>query len=96
MRRRQASRDQGIKGNSKGIKSLPDLVLPFLDASMPGCLDASSLDALPRGVIVGSAVISHVTNGTPNLSEWHLTDVRRYKKPRKTKRQPQPVWFKPF
>src|SRR5204863_9323852 len=36
-------------------------------------------DALPRGVIVGTAVISHCTNGGtgPFAYEWHLTDVRR-------------------
>jgi hypothetical protein len=53
-------------------------------------------ESLPTGVIVGSAVISHCTNGTPGLYHWHLKDVRRYKTPRKVKRQPQPVWFKPF
>lgn len=52
--------------------------------------------SLPTGVIVGTAVISRVTNGTPNQYEWHLTDVRRVKKPRKPKDRPQPVWFRPF
>ena len=52
----------------------------------------------PTGVIVGTAVISHCTNGGSGRSayHWHLTDVRRFKKPRGVKRQPQPVWFKPF
>ena len=56
-------------------------------------------DSLLRGVIVGTAVISHVTNGGPPGSsayEWHLTDVQRIKHPRKPQRMPQPVWFKPF
>lgn len=52
--------------------------------------------SLPTGVIVGSAVISHCTNGTPGQYQWHLKDVRRYKKQRKVKRQPQPVWFVPW
>jgi hypothetical protein len=53
---------------------------------------------LPTGVIVGSAVISHCTNGGTGSSayHWHLKDVRRFKKPRRPKRQPQPVWFNPF
>ena len=93
---------------------------------------------LPRGVIVGTAVISHCTKGTPTLRvgrdsgtptlrvgrdsmqasgsesrgtcectsgsesrgtyEWHLTSVKRFKKPRKLPAgtQPQPVWFLPF
>ncbi len=54
--------------------------------------------SMPTGVIVGSAVISHVTNGGTGSSayHWHLTDVHRYKKPRPPRRQPQPVWFRPF
>jgi hypothetical protein len=27
---------------------------------------------------------------------WHLTDVQRIDRLRKPKRQPQPVWFRPF
>ena len=30
------------------------------------------------------------------LYAWHLTDIERAKTPRKPKRHPQPVWFKPF
>jgi len=53
---------------------------------------------LPRGVIVGTAVISHVTNGgTGQMAyEWHLSDVQRLPRPRKPRGRPQPVWFKPF
>jgi len=56
---------------------------------------------LPRGVIVGTAVISRCQPTTNNsqpttLYEWHLTDVKRLARPRKPKRQPQPVWFRPF
>ena len=50
---------------------------------------------LPTGVIVGTATIKHCArdNGT---FEWHLTDVKRFKHPRKPKGMPQPVWFTPF
>ena len=55
-------------------------------------------EALPRGVIVGTAVISHCTNGGTGRSayEWHLIDVQRIKRPRKPRGRPQPVWFRPF
>lgn len=54
--------------------------------------------ALPTGVIVGTAVISHVTNGGVGATayEWHLTDVQRIARPRKPRGRPQPVWFRPF
>jgi len=61
------------------------------------------MPALPRGVIVGSAIISTVVRAScPDASsggrctraecpchlyEWHLTNVKRYKRPRKVKRQ---------
>jgi hypothetical protein len=50
---------------------------------------------LPRGVIVGSAVIEKVTRGE-QFFEWHLGDVQRIKKFRKPTGHPQPVWFNPF
>ncbi len=50
---------------------------------------------LPRGVIVGSAVIADCTRNNGHY-EWHLTGVKRYKHPRKPRRHPQPVWFLPF
>ena len=52
---------------------------------------------LPRGLIVGSAVISHCTPvpGAPAW-QWHLADVQRIARPRKPTRHPQPVWFRPF
>lgn len=31
-----------------------------------------------------------------NGHEWHFSGVRRYKRPRKVKGRPQPVWFRPF
>ena len=57
---------------------------------------------LPRGVIVGSAVIDRVTrrpagaDGEPSLYEWHLADVRPAKRLRRPVGPPQPVWFEPF
>jgi hypothetical protein len=55
-------------------------------------------ECMPTGVIVGTAVISHVTNGGKGQMayEWHLSNVKRLPKPRKPKGRPQPVWFKPF
>ena len=59
---------------------------------------------LPRGVIVGSAVIAEcrelpvTRNQQPatRFYEWHLTGVERAKQFRKPTRHPQPVWFRPF
>ena len=53
------------------------------------------LGDLPVGVLVGTAKIARCTGEPPNC-EWHLTDVKRLKHPRKPKRMPQPVWFTPF
>ena len=53
------------------------------------------LDKLPRGVIVGSAVIEKVTR-SEQFYEWHLGDVQRARKFRKPIGHPQPVWFEPF
>jgi hypothetical protein len=59
------------------------------------------LTQLPTGLIVGTAVISHVTRIERSQAgrlchQWHLKDVRRLARPRKPKRFPQPVWFRPF
>jgi hypothetical protein len=57
-------------------------------------------NGLPTGVIVGSAVVAKCvrTPGSESRGtyEWHLSDVKRYKRPRRVKRHPQPVWFQPF
>jgi len=55
-------------------------------------------EGFPTGVIVGTAVISHCTNGGTGAGayHWHLTDVRRIAHPRRPKGRPQPVWFRPF
>jgi hypothetical protein len=49
----------------------------------------------PTGVIVGSAVISKCVRNNGHY-EWHLTGVKRLKRPRPPHRQPQPVWFRPW
>ncbi len=51
---------------------------------------------LPTGVIVGSAVIEHVTRGSGGMYQWHLRDVTRFARLRKPRRHPQPAWFNPF
>ena len=52
---------------------------------------------LPRGVIVGSAVIERVTPGEGGGFQWHLARVERAVGTlRKPTRQPQPAWFRPF
>ncbi len=50
---------------------------------------------VPTGVIVGSAVINHCAANNGHY-QWHLSDVKRLKRPRKPKRMPQPVWFTTF
>ena len=51
---------------------------------------------LPRGVIVGSAVIEAVTPGDGGGFRWHLAGVERAAALRKPTRHPQPAWFRPF
>jgi hypothetical protein len=50
---------------------------------------------LPTGFIVGTARIWKVT-GRDEDYRWHLTDVRRIRKPFKPKKHRQPSWFNPF
>jgi hypothetical protein len=58
------------------------------------------LAELPRGVIVGSAVIERVTPpeaADPHgMYRWHLAGVERVRSFRKPRGHPQPVWFEPF
>ena len=67
-------------------------------STLTPALSQREREKLPTGVIVGSAVIADCTqnNGHPRKYEWHLSDVKRLKRPRKPKRMPQPVWFTPF
>lgn len=50
---------------------------------------------LPTGLIVGTATIAGCTRENGHYC-WHLSDVKRLGNPRKPKRMPQPVWFRPF
>ena len=50
---------------------------------------------LPTGLIVGTAIITRCERNNGHY-EWHLSDVHRIDTPRKPKRMPQPVWFRPF
>jgi len=92
-----ASRKWAGVNVGEGIKASGHQGIEDSQHLMPGCL-GPSMPPLPTGVIVGTAVVSHVTNGGTGAMayEWHLTDVQRLSKPRKPKRQPQPVWFRPF
>src|SRR4051812_32296449 len=56
------------------------------------------LDKLPRGMIVGSAVIDKCDRGSAadGHYHWHLSDVQRLASPIKPSRHPQPAWFRPF
>lgn len=56
--------------------------------------DINQADA-PTGVIVGTAKISKCVRENGHY-EWHLTQVRRFKRPRRPKGTPQAVWWKPF
>jgi hypothetical protein len=66
----------------------------------------AEVGGLPTGVIVGKATISHCTPPTKGRIaklgrgkaewSWHLTNVKRLKRPFKPRRQPMPSWFNPF
>ncbi len=96
-----------VKGSLLSVKAPParvwssDLELPR--DTPPWMLELAEAlrifpEDLPRGVIVGSAIIDRVTPGqgvTEGLYHWHLADVQRAKRPRSPKGQPQPVWWRP-
>ena len=72
-------------------------------AGQVGMIEPGALALLPRGVIVGSAVIEKVsrvdsrsTGSGQAMYRWHLADVRRATKLRKPDGHPQPAWFRPF
>ena len=64
-------------------------------AGQVGMIEPGALALLPRGVIVGSAVIEKVSR-VDSMYRWHLADVERAATVRKPKGRPQPVWFQPF
>lgn len=52
---------------------------------------------LPRGVIVGSAMIEKVERDpATTFFRWYLKDVERATTLRRPTGHPQPVWFRPF
>ncbi len=81
-----------IDNENGALGTRPYASIPHLVTPSPTHL---VIPILPRGVIVGSAVIADCTRNNRHY-EWHLTGVKRYKHPRKPKRHPQPVWFLPF
>jgi hypothetical protein len=108
-----ASKGTGNRGQGTGKAWSKDLAMP--DEKLPawmielaeqvGMIQPGELEGLPRGVIVGSAIIEKCTplpvlNPEPRTLNpryaWHLADVQRVKKFRKPKGHPQPVWFTPF
>jgi hypothetical protein len=72
-----------------------DLTPDTPPAWMMQLADKLILTDLPRGVIVGSAVIEKVTRG-PEFYHWHLAGVERVRTLRRPTGHPQPVWFNPF
>ena len=90
----------GVPANAAGRVWSADLAAPTGDNAPPAyMLELAKLlilDDLPRGVIVGSAVIDRVTRGDDGLYHWHLVGVERAKTFRKPRGHPQPVWFNPF
>jgi hypothetical protein len=105
-----ASKGSGfrVQGSGRGKAWSRDLAMPRGDEGLPawmielaeqvGMIEAGALALLPRGVIVGSAVIDRVTRNDDDddLFQWHLTDVQRARTLRKPRGHPQPVWFEPF
>ena len=95
-----AAMGQGARG--KGQVWSQDLGMP---SELPGwmlelaeqikLIPADLQGGLPRGVIVGSAVVERVSP-IDGVYGWHLAQIERASKLRKPKHQPQPVWFKPF
>lgn len=59
-------------------------------------LTIDALDALPRGVIVGSVELFDCTETTGAEFEWHLRNPQRFAEPIKPMRRANSVWFHPF
>ena len=76
---------------------VPDEALPPWMVEIAAQLKLISAETeLPRGVIVGSAVIERVTRAGDDMFAWHLSDVQRASTLRTPTGHPQPVWFKAF
>ncbi len=89
---------RGVQADNLAVEAPPPWMVELANALrlFPG--------ELPRGVIVGSAVIEKcVAAPHPNplpggegiIYHWHLTGVERAKRLRKPKGHPQPVWWRP-
>jgi len=91
-----AARKWGLPSRDReGAGSVLEALLPLGSSTTAPLPNGRGSDTLPTGVIVGSAVIAKCVKNCDGY-EWHLSDVKRYKRPRRVKRQPQPVWFNPF
>ena len=55
-----------------------------------------NLDALPRGVIVGTVEVYDCQRGSDGNFERLFRSPSRLAKPLKPKRKPEPAWFFPF
>jgi hypothetical protein len=78
--------------------ALPIDVPPWVRELSLGLKLFRGLD-LPRGLVVGTAVIEKVTpppTGEEGLWQWHLAEVERLTTPRVPTNHPQPAWFRPF
>jgi hypothetical protein len=92
----QSSEGIRIWSRELAVDPAPDWMIELAEQMKmiePGAL-------LPRGVIVGSAIIERClpvsSCSLPAFYEWRLTNVKRLSVPRKPTGRPQPVWFQPF
>ena len=93
------------KGTAAAGKAVWSRDLTMPDDSLPawmvelaeqvGMIEPGALALLPRGVIVGSAVIEKVSR-VDSMYGWHLAGARRARKLRKPDGHPQPAWFRAF
>ena len=101
---KSASVDQNIWSRDLGMPQGDELPSWMIElAEQVGMIEPGAV--LPRGVVVGSAVIhrcsavqltTNTEQRTPPFYEWHLAGVERAKRLRKPTGHPQPVWFEPF
>jgi hypothetical protein len=111
-----ASKTQGTKGVASPATGSPKIWSSDLksghrkDNTPPGWMlelaaalkmfPMEDLADLPRGVIVGTAVIDRVTppsaSSAGGMYQWHLKEIERAKRLRRPTSPPQPVWFQPF
>jgi hypothetical protein len=83
-----------------GLKEPPAAQLARFSRLYP-TVEALRAADLPKGLIVGTAIITgNLPPGKGGSGNefwgWKLAKVKRMRRPRKPKRQPQPTWFNPF